>query len=121
MRRRLGMTGLGAFKECPRCAYPMIPVNRYSSSSDTSGFPGLGLPDSFEEAVLRELHHMPTDKELEWYMGWWHWLDAILRRRKLRGLLPKMRKNPHAHICPNCLHLDGLEKNGFGRFPGKRR
>jgi hypothetical protein len=121
MAGRLGMTGLGAFKECPRCAYPMLPVNRYSSSSDTSGFPGLGLPDSFEEAVLRELHYMPTDKELEWYMGWWHWLDAILRRAKLRSLIPVMRANPNANICPNCLHLDSQSKSGFGKFPGKRR
>jgi hypothetical protein len=115
------MTGLGAFKQCPRCAYPMIPVNRYSSSSDKSGFPGLGLPDSFEEAFMRELHQMPTDKELEWYMGWYHWLDALLRRAKLRSLMPVMKQNLNSSICPNCLHLDSLKKPSFGKFPGKRR
>jgi hypothetical protein len=99
----------------------MIPVSRYSSSSDQSGFPGLGLPDSFEEAVMRELYQMPTDKELEWCMGWYHWLDAILRRAKLRNLMPAMKQNPNANICPNCLYLDSQSKTGFGKFPGNRR
>lgn len=104
-------TGLGAFTECPRCRFPMVPAKGFQLSDVGSSMVASGQT-WLEWLMGLGWNHL-------WFMAkpkrWWDraftntpftWLDHRIRRAKLARAQSEIAMNPHSLICPNCMHLE---------------